>query len=73
MGIARGVVEQALEFAHHIVAKDVLDFLGVIVHVVRRDVGGVGQVKLPEPMVADDRAGQLPTAWCEQDFVALLV
>ena len=44
VGIARGVFEHALEFAHHFVSENVLNFLGIIVHVIRSDVGGVGKI-----------------------------
>ena len=68
MRIARRVVEHTFQFAHHCVAKDMLDLLSIIMHVVRRNIGGVCQIKLPEPVVADDCAahGGVAEQWAKQ-------
>ena len=42
VGIARGVFELAREFAQHFVSENVLNFIGIIVHVFRSVVGWVG-------------------------------
>src|SRR5262245_25241330 len=45
MGVVRGVGQPAFQIAHDFVAKDVLDFLGVLVDVISGDLCGVGEVK----------------------------
>ena len=39
-------------------AQHMLDLFGVVVDVIGRDLGGVGQVELPQPVIPDDRAAR---------------
>ena len=73
MRIARGMPHGFFQLPHHIVAQKVFDFFCIIVDMVRGDVGGVCEVKLPEPVVSHHGACLLPTGGREKDLVALLV
>ena len=52
-----GGVEESFELVYHGAAEDVLDGVGVAVHVAGGDVGVGDEVHLPEAVVADDAAG----------------
>lgn len=57
--VAGRVIEHPLKLAHDIIPEHVLDLLSIVVHMVGRNVGLVGQIELPKAMVADDRARKL--------------
>lgn len=73
MRILLGELKPALEFAHGFSSEDMLDFIGVFMHVIGRELDGVGQVEFPQAMVANDLAGALPSGRGEKHDVAFLV
>ena len=73
VGIGGGVVEGALELAHGFLAKHVLDFLGIVVDVVGCDLGLVGEVELPEAVIADNLTRTLPALGREVNGIARIV
>ena len=73
MGISACVVKGALDLADNLLAKYVLDDLGVVMDMVRGDLGLVGEVELPKAVVADDLAGTLPACRSEVNAVAFIM
>src|SRR6185503_10241977 len=73
MRIFGDVREVAFQLADGFFTEDVLDLFGVLVDVVGGNLGGVGEIQFPEPVIADDRTGKLPAGRREKDHVAFLV
>src|SRR5687768_16062149 len=71
--IFRRELEAPLDLADSFGAEDMLDFVGIFMHVVGREMDGVRQIKFPQAMVADDLTGALPTGGREEEDVALFV
>ena len=69
--IAPGVVKALFQLPHRLFSEDVLDFLGVLMHVIGGNMCCVGQVKLPETMVSNDLARTLPAFGGEKCRVAI--
>jgi hypothetical protein len=53
-------VQASFELSHGFLSQQVLDFLGIIVDVVGREIRCVREVQLPQTMVAYDRRGLSP-------------
>ena len=68
-----GVVEGALKRAHDFLTQHVLNLLGVIVHMVGRNLGLIGKVQFPETVIADNLAGALPALGRKMHLVAVLM
>ena len=66
-------LEAPLELTDGFSAEDVLDFVGIFMHVIGGELDGVRQIKFPQAMVADDLTGALPTGGREEEDVALFV
>src|SRR5688572_10975626 len=66
-------LEAPLDLADSFGAEDMLDFIGIFMDVVGREMHRVRQIKFPQPMVADDLTGALPTGGREEEDVALFV
>ena len=73
VGIDAGVVKGALKRAHDFLTQHVLNVLGVIVHVVRRNLGLVGEVQLPEAVIANNLTGALPALGRKMHLIAILM
>ena len=61
MRITVGVVKPLFEPANGFLTKDVFDLLGVLMDVIGRKVRSVGKIKLPQPVIAHDFAGAVPS------------
>tara|TARA_Y100000588_G_C13945772_1_gene792070 strand:+ start:105 stop:833 length:729 start_codon:yes stop_codon:yes gene_type:complete len=59
--IQAGVAKYALKASYDVLSQHVLDFLGIVVDMVRWVVNLVREVKLPKPMVPHNLAGTLPS------------
>ena len=68
MGIGVDPGQAPLEFSDCRFAQHVLDLLGVVMHVVWRDLGGMREVQLPQSMVPDNGTGSLPSGRCQSDI-----
>src|ERR1700752_1725223 len=51
MRIAPGVIEPLFKLANRLFPQNVLNFLGVFMHVISCDVCGVGQIELPQTVI----------------------
>jgi hypothetical protein len=69
--VSPGVVEALFQLPNRLFSQDVLDLLGVLMHVIGGDMGGIGQVKLPQAMISNDLARTLPTFGSEKCRVAI--
>ena len=54
------IAEDTFELTHDFLPQHVLDFLGVVVHMIGGVVNLVGEVELPKSVVADHLAGAFP-------------
>lgn len=70
MGIASGIVQTFLKLTNGVFAKNMLNFLGVFVDVIRCDVGRIGEIQLPETVITYDLTGALPTGRGEGHGIA---
>ena len=68
-----GVIKGTLKRAHDFLTQHVLNLLGVIVHMVGRNLGFVGKVQLPEAVIADNLTGALPAIGRKVHLVSLLM
>jgi len=66
-------LQPPLERAHGVGAKHVLDFVGVFVDVVGGVLHRVGEVELPEPVIAHDLTGALPAGGGEEEDVSFFM
>src|SRR5687767_14882114 len=71
--VASCVIESFLELPDNVLTEDMFNFFGVLVHVVRGDLGRIGEIKLPEAVVADDGGGALHACRGEEHKVAFVV
>jgi hypothetical protein len=57
MWIPVNIIQLSLQHANGGFSKDVLDFLGIVMDVVRPVVSSVGQIPFPETMITNDCLG----------------
>ena len=69
--VVPSVVEPLFQLPHRLFSKDVLDLLGVLMHVIGGHMRCVGQIKLPQTMISDDLARTLPAFGSEKCRVAI--
>ena len=73
MGVHTRMVKGAFKRAHDFLTQHMLNFLGIIVHVVGRNLCLVGKVQLPKAVISDNLTGTLPTFRRKVHLVTLLM
>ena len=60
MRVADRVFESFFEASDEVFAEMVLDVFGVVMDMVGWVMGGIGEIELPETVIANDLAGSVP-------------
>ena len=73
VGVDAGVIKGTLKRTHDFLTQHVLNLLGVIVHMVGRNLGLIGKVQLPEAVIANNLTGALPALGRKMHLIAILM
>jgi len=61
VGVFCRVIQTPFQFTHHGFTENVLNLFRIFVHVIRCDVGRVGQIQFPQPVIPHDLSRPLAT------------
>ena len=71
MRIKARVFQNTLKLSDHALAQNMFDFFCIVMNVVGCVTSLIGEIQLPEPVVADNLAGPLPTFRSEGKTIVL--
>ena len=73
MRILFGMVQGAFKLPNCFLSQYVFNYFRIIMHVVRGNTRFIGQIELPQAVIAYDLASPLPTFWSEMHRIPIIV